>query len=216
VPDEDEQDRLSSVQERWAGARPIPGLTWGRDLPGDNFVSKAASYGVFGPDQAVLEIGAGYGRLFDAALRQRQPFRRYVAVDISERNVRHLEERFAQDSLAVVHGAIETVSLDERFDGVLSSLTIKHLYPTFVPGLQNVARHLEPGAIVVFDLIEQRVDGDLQYVHGDTKTYTRRYTRAQVEELLPQASLELVALDQVVHEPGTPKRLLVVARHTGT
>ncbi|MGH2980280.1 MAG: class I SAM-dependent methyltransferase [Solirubrobacterales bacterium] len=211
APDDDEQEALSlsRVQDRWAGSRPALGLTWGMDLAGDNFVSKAASYGVFGPDRAVLEIGAGYGRLFDATLRQQRPFKRYVAVDISEKNVRHLEERFAADSLQVVHAAIETVSLDERFDSVVSSLTIKHLYPTFVPALQNVERHLAPGAIVVFDLIEQRVEGELQYVHSGT--YVRRYTRSQVAELIPQASLELVTLDHVVHEPG-PKRLLVVAR----
>lgn len=191
---------------RWRERAPHKALTWGIELSGDAFIAKAEPHGVFGPDKAVLEIGPGYGRLLSACLDRGLAFRRYVAVDISASNVRHLSERFDRDDVDFVHADIETASLDERFDAVLSSLTLKHLYPSFEAALRNVERRLNPGAKLIFDLIEgepRRTAPDVDYV--------RVYSRGEVEEILSAVRLESVEFDQVEHAPGW-ERLLVVAR----
>jgi SAM-dependent methyltransferase/CBS domain-containing protein len=194
-------------QVRWRKARPNEGLTWGIEISGDAFVAKAESYGVFGPDKTILEIGPGYGRLLRAVIERGQPFREYVAVDISPANVSYLTEEFDRSDVHVINADIETVSLEQRFDAVLSSLTLKHLYPSFEAALRNVERHLNPGATVIFDLIE----GQLAGFAPDGVTYLRCYSRADVEALLSQVGLALLAFDHVEHSPGQV-RLLVVAR----
>jgi 2-polyprenyl-3-methyl-5-hydroxy-6-metoxy-1,4-benzoquinol methylase len=211
-----EEELLARVHDRWRRSRPTRQLSWGPTVTGDNFVSKAASYGVYGKGKAVLEVGPGWGRLLEACLRQGLSFEKYVGVEISDKNVRHLKEKFPQASVRILHGAIETLSLDERFDSMISSLTFKHLYPSFLGALVAVERHLNPGAVLVFDLIEQKVAGPRQYFVGgregeETGHYVRRYTRSQIGELLSRSSLELVTYDKVMHHPSA-SRLVVVAR----
>jgi SAM-dependent methyltransferase len=192
---------------RWRQVEPDEGLTWDKEVSGDAFVAKAKSYGAFGADKAILEIGPGYGRLLRACLRRKLTFARYLAVDISPTNVKYLIKQFKRTDVDVMVGDIETVKLDERFDVVLSSLVLKHLYPTFEKALRNVKRHLNPGATVIFDLVEGTHHG----FQEDTVTYIRAYSRAEVEEILSNVPLELVAFDEVEHDPEYP-RLLVVAR----
>jgi SAM-dependent methyltransferase len=215
VPEEqNEQETRSRVHERWEIARPtVNCLTWALEVVGDNFIKKAAEYGVFGEGRTVLEVGGGYGRLLEATIRLEMPFKRYLAVDISEQNVRHLQERFPDDAIRIVHSPVESATLDEPIDSVMSSATFKHFYPTFEPALQNLEPQLTPGAIVVFDLIEKQVEGKLNYWEPDGR-YTCRYTRPEIEAHLNAAKLELQAFDQVSHDPG-PTRLLVIARKPG-
>ena len=197
------------AQVMWRMAQPTATwLTWGMEITGEAFIAKAESHGVFGPDKAILEIGPGYGRLLAECLRRELPFKKYVAVDISPANVKHLGETFDRDDFAVVNDDIETVTLDDRFDVVFSSLTLKHLYPSFETALRNVARHLNPGATVIFDVPEGEFSS---FSPADDVTYVRGYSRAELEGMLPGIPLELVAFDEVVHAPGQ-ERLLVVAR----
>jgi CBS domain-containing protein len=194
---------------RWRESRPGKALTWGIELSGEAFVAKAESYGAFGPGNAILEIGPGYGRLLRSILDRELQFERYVAVDLSATNVRHLKRLFDREEIEVIQADIEQVSLDETFDVVLSSLTLKHMYPSFEAALRNVARHLNPGAKAIFDLKEgesTRYTPDIDYM--------RVYSRPEVEEILSAVPLELVAFDEVEHAPGWT-RLLVVARKPG-
>ena len=194
----------------WRAARPRKGLTWGRELSGEAFVAKADSHGAFAAGQAILEIGPGYGRLLREILRRKLPFERYVAVDISPANAEYLRKEFARSDVSVIVGDVESVELEGRFDLVLSSLTLKHLYPSFEAGLRNVARHLNFGARVIFDLIENE---PRQFFPADGPVYVRWYSREEVEEILSSVALELVAFDEVEHDPDYV-RLLVVARKT--
>ncbi len=210
-----EQHRVAELtpheraQVMWRMAQPTAvSLTWGIDITGEAFIAKAESYGVFGPDQAILEIGPGYGRLLAECLRRELPFRKYVGVDIAPANAKHLAEQFDRDDFEVVNADIETVSLDDRFDVVFSSLTLKHLYPSLETALRNVERHLNPGATVIFDVPEGEFSS---FYPGDDVTWVRGYSRAEMEAILPGIPLELVAFDEVVHAPGYG-RLLVVAR----
>lgn len=193
-------------KSRWRQAPPDAGLTWGDDVSGDAAVDVADRYGVFGPDHAVLEIGPGYGRILGAALARGAQFRRYVGLDLSEENVRHLRATFVDPRVEIVCGDVESASFDEPLDAAYSFLTFKHIYPTFARALENLARQLRPGGRVVFDLIE----GSREYFHRDQVTFMREYTREQAAELVAGAGLGLVAFDRVDHAPGRT-RLLVVA-----
>jgi SAM-dependent methyltransferase len=126
-------------------AKPQAGLTWNHEISGESFIAKAERYGAFAPHSAILEIGPGYGRLLRECLRRALPFREYVGVDISSQNVDYLQTHFARDGVQFLLGDIEFVHLDRRFDALLSSLTLKHLYPSFEPALRNVKQSLNPG-----------------------------------------------------------------------
>jgi SAM-dependent methyltransferase len=191
---------------RWRNAAPNRTLTWGARLSGGAFVRKAESYGAYGPGKTILEVGPGYGRLFRECLRRELEFHRYVAIDISEKNVEYLRRELGRDDTEVILGDIESVSFDQTFDSVLSSLTFKHLYPSFEQALRNIERHLNPGSTVIFDLVE----GD-QALFEPAGSYNRAYSRTEVSQILRDCSLELVTFDEVQHHPDFT-RLLVVAR----
>jgi SAM-dependent methyltransferase len=194
-------------RKRWRHAQPDTNLTWGYEVSGDAFVAKAGEHGAFGPGKAVLEIGPGYGRLLAAALERGVEFGTYVGVDLSPDNVRHLEASFPRPNVRFVCADAETVALEGPFDTVISSLTLKHLFPSFEAALTNVARQMRPGGRAIFDLIE----GERRYFESDGVTYIRWYTRAEIEAILDRAGLELVAYDQVRHI-AEATRLLVVAQ----
>jgi SAM-dependent methyltransferase len=195
---------------RWRAAEPDMHLTWGIEVGGHPFIEKASSYGVFGPAAAVLEVGPGYGRLLAAALDRGVEFGSWLGVDLSAHNVEHLGTTFRQANVRFVQDDIETLSLDAPVSSMISSLTFKHLFPSFENALRRVARLVRPGGVVAFDLIE----GHGRLVEADGVTYVRSYGRGEVEEIVDRAGLELVAFDRVLHHPDHPTtaRLLVVAR----
>src|SRR5262245_1669487 len=176
-------------QVRWQTAKPDQGLTWGYELTGDAFVRKVDSYGGFGSEKSILELGPGYGRLAKSVLDLGLPFRRYVAVDLSETNVTHLREVVTDPRFEFACGDAQTVALDESFDTAFSSLMFKHIYPSFFRALENVRAHLNPGGRVMFDLIE----GDREYFEQDDVTFIRHYSRDEVQAMLEEAGLALVA-----------------------
>jgi SAM-dependent methyltransferase len=204
------EDPASRATSRWRTSQPDERLTWGMPVSGAAFVRAANGYGAFEPDRAVLEIGPGYGRLVEAALQEGLPFRRWLGVDLSEDTVSRFNARFADQPVHAVAGDVASLALGEQFGTMLSSLTFKHLYPTFERALDTITRHLEPGGLAIFDLME----GDRRFFERhDHRTYIRQYTRAEATALVGKAGLEMVALDTVEHD-SDPRhhRLLVVAR----
>ena len=194
-------------RERWRLCKPSISLTWEKDLSGDNFISKVSSFDVFSHEKTVLEIGPGYGRLLKSCMEKKIPFRKYVGVDISAENVKYLQENFQMPTINIIHADVEKVSLEESFDVVLSSLTFKHLYPSFEKALSNVMNYVNPGSMFFFDLIE----GNSRYFEKDNTTYIRWYNKSEILEILKCVNLELVTFDQVQHDQDYI-RLLVVAR----
>ena len=172
-------------------------------------MSKLSSYGVFSSEKSILEIGAGYGRLLKSCLRRGIPFKQYTAIDISSKNVEYLREHFQREDVQIVLGDVEKVSFNTRFDVVYSSLTFKHLYPSFEKALRNVTNFANPGCMFFFDLME----GERRGFESDGTTYSRWYTRSEILEILSRTAIEFVAFDQVRHAPGY-SRLLVIARQT--
>lgn len=208
------RDRSKS---RWRQAKPSKALTWGRSVTGDAFIERVESYGGFGADKRVLEIGPGYGRLLRACMDRDTPFGSYTMVDLSERNIAHLRREFPDPRVTTVVGDAEGMSLGRRFDLVLSSLTFKHLFPDFTLALRNSSLHLEEDGMIFFDLLESRAVDRLfrtgTYFENET-TYIRRYTRREVGEILDALPLDLVGFDTVSHDADN-RRLLVVARKSG-
>jgi SAM-dependent methyltransferase len=196
----------AQTRTRWQRATPSPGLTWGKELTGEAFVSKVESYASFDDGTTVLEVGPGYGRILRSFLTRGIPFKEYYALDISDQNIEYLRQRFPQPAVHFMRADIEGASLAFQFDVGLSSLTFKHLYPSFEASLRNCSRYMSPGARFIFDLIE----GTQAHLVNYGRAYTRKYRREEVLEILGRAGLELVAFDEVVHDRQHP-RLLVVA-----
>lgn len=203
---EEPQELWERSRVRWRNAAPVGHLTWGREISGDHFVSKMSQHGAFASGRALLEIGPGYGRLLKSILKAQAPFRTYLGVDLSAQNVEFLTKTFSDPRIAFRQDDIETRHFDERFDVVFSSLTFKHLFPSFEKVLQNIAQALNPGALVFFDLIE----GSAEHFEHDGVTYLRHYTKEEVSGILKRCGLRLSAWDEVEHTPEQ-KRLLVVA-----
>jgi SAM-dependent methyltransferase len=195
------------AKRRWREASPEAGLAWGEQVSGEPAVEAADSYGLFGPEAIVVEIGPGYGRILSAALGRGVAFRRWIGVDLSEQNVQHLRGTFDDPRIEIVHGDAESVDVGEPIDSALSFLTFKHIYPSFQAALANLGGQLRPGGTIAFDLIE----GSRRYFHRDNHTFMREYTRDEAAEIVGAAGLELVAIDEVVHAPGRT-RMLIVAR----
>lgn len=199
-------DAPELAKSRWRATAPGPGLTWGKELTGDAFVDRAVAHHAFGPERMVLEIGPGYGRILRTCLERSLPFHRWVGLDLSAEHVRHLSREFPDPRIEFIEGDAESARLDTPVDTVISSLTFKHIYPSFELALRNIAGQLSERGLVLFDLIE----GSRRYFERDEITYIREYSREEVRKLLARAPLELVGFDTVAHDPEHV-RLLVVA-----
>jgi len=193
-------------REVWHSATPSVHLTWRMELTGDNFIAKARFYGAFQTPQSILEIGPGYGRLLSSILNWKLPFKKYTGLDISPNNVSFLQKKFGNDKICFIQGDADNAKLNDKFDVVISSLTFKHLYPTFEKALVNITSSVNPGGKFVFDLME----GERTFVERDTNAYSRQYTKPKVLKILENCGLKLVAFDNVEHA-RTLSRLLVVA-----
>ena len=195
-------------RSRWREASPTTNLTWDEELTGEAFIAKVAANGGFGPETDVLEIGPGYGRLLRECLGTGAEFRSYLGVDLSAENVAHLTESFGTDAISFVNADIENVELDREVSLVISSLTLKHIYPSFERALANVAQFVRSGGRFVIDLIE----GDRLYWEHDRATYIRHYSREEVREILERIGLTDVSFDEVEHSPGRTRLLVVATR----
>ncbi len=204
---ESTEDTWQRSRLRWRAVSPDAGLTWGKELSGDAFVARLADYDAFTPEAAILEIGPGYGRLLAACLAAEAPFREYLGVDLSATNVTRLRERFDDPRIEFVNADVEQMTLDRSYDVLMSSLTFKHLYPSFERALANCAGHMRAGGLLFFDLIE----GSRRMFETDGATYVRCYTRPEVQETVERVGLELAGFSEVEHDEQH-RRLLTVAR----
>lgn len=204
-----ERERPGDVWERsrarWRGAQPDAALTWGAEISGDAFIESAAAHGAFGAGKSVVEIGPGYGRLLGSALAHGVEFARWTGVDLSAENVRHLSERFDDERVSFMHADAETVTLDEQADSLISSLTFKHLFPSFESALVNLAAQLRPGAVAAIDFIE----GERSFFEPDGVTFIRWYTRDELRAIYERVGFELRAFDEVWHHPDVSRLLAV-------
>lgn len=204
---ESREEAWERSRTRWRAAQPNAHLTWDVELTGDAFIDRAEHHGAFGEGRHVVEVGPGYGRLVGTVLARNLPFGSYTGVDLSAENVAHLTEKFPDARVAFVHGDVEEVRFEAPVDAVMSSLTFKHLFPSFEKAVANLASQMAPGALLLFDLIE----GSRRFFEEDGVTYIRAYERPEVEAMLVGCGVDLVAFEEVRHHPSLA-RLLVVGR----
>ena len=204
---ESREEAWERSRTRWRAARPTAHLTWDVELTGGAFIDRAEHHGAFGEGRHVVEVGPGYGRLLATVLERGLPFDSYTGVDLSAENVDHLAAKFPDGRVSFVHADVEEVRFEQPVDAVMSSLTFKHLFPSFERALANLASQLAPGAVVLFDLIE----GSRRFFEEDGVTYIRAYERGEIETILAACHLDVVAFEEVRHHPSLA-RLLVVGR----
>lgn len=204
---ESREEAWERSRARWREAKPTANLTWDVELTGDAFIDRAMHHGAFGEGRHVVEVGPGYGRLLGTVLERELPFAAYTGLDLSAENVAHLREKFPDERVSFVHADVEEVRFEAPVDAVLSSLTFKHLFPSFEKALANLSSQMADGGVVLFDLIE----GSRRFFEEDGVTYIRAYERPEIETMLGACGLDVVAFEEVRHHPSLA-RLLVVGR----
>jgi SAM-dependent methyltransferase len=133
-------------------------------------------------------------------------FEHWTGVDLSEKNVDHLRSQFQDDRFTFQVGDATDAVIDGTWNLLVSSLTLKHIYPSFEPALRNLLQYSTPDAQLIFDLIE----GEGRMFESNRVTYIRRYSRPELRDMLDRLGLRNVVFDTVVHTTEYP-RLLVVA-----
>lgn len=207
------RSRWERARMRWRESGPNEDLTLGEWLTGRGFADKLSEYGGIGAEKSLLEVGPGYGRLIGTILEMSLPFQRYLGVDISLKNVEWLEANYRSAHVHFRLADAETDSLGGFFNTAFCSLTMQHFYPTFERVLLNIRRHLLPGCLLVFDILEARRLWPRGFFepYASWKSYVRTYTKAEVVRILQVTGFGLVAFDTVLHGANC-RRLLVVAR----
>jgi SAM-dependent methyltransferase len=152
---------------------------------------------------AVLEIGAGYGRIPLYLARERDvTWSAFCALDISETMLRRLAEyrlRFTpgETPLYLLCASADELPIrDDSVDTVLTSVVFLHMGKSFVArAVAEIARVLRPGGSIVFDasfpnarnpsnLLLQAKPKRLR-----SPNYMKFWTRREVESLLESSGL---------------------------
>lgn len=144
----------------------------------------------------------------------------YVGLDISAYWTRQLTAEFGRlPNVELVQGAAEdadTLFAGRQFNVIVSLLTWKHLYPDFSAAARSCRNLLAADGRLIFDVPETGVAWRVQAdepsgkFEQETGTFTRTYSRDEVETLLPSAGLAVAAFDEIEHAIGK-RRLLTVA-----
>ncbi len=218
--------------EIWKISSPDKALTWGKKITGDVFVELAQKYCKFTPEKSILELGPGYGRILESLLRKKIPFKDYTGVDISKNNIDMLKDHFKLGNYEFFEGSFSDINLPKKYDIVLSSLVLKHQYPTFHESLKRISKFINNSGILIFDLLENtdlgtgrnRLNEIIELGPGKTKlrfykwqkngpgTYIGIYTKNEVSLLMKDLPLEILHFDKVIHHPDKGERLVVVAK----
>lgn len=202
-------------KKRWRECRPDAGLTWGKTIDGKAMLAAIERYAGCLDGKYVLEVGPGYGRLCDEIVNSRHNPMAWVGLDISPANVAYLSKWWDYAPFRFVCADAETVTPDaivergkhvNRFDVLVSFVTLHHFHPTWQRALTNLSDLLMPGAVVIFDCHE----GEQRYSEPDG-TYIASYLRGEVSSLLASAGYQLVEIGNIKHDPAH-ERMLVVAR----
>ena len=192
-----------------AGRTAAPGhdLTWERELGGGNFIAAADRLDMFGTDKNILEVGPGYGRLLTSLIEAGIEYNSYVGIDISQNQVDHLNEKFADDRHTFIQGDIQSIDLQQSYDTLISSLTFKHLFPSCKSALKNLHRYMTEEGCILIDFIE----GERRFFETDDVTYIRQYSRQELTQLFEEAGFSIAQFEQIEHMPWvyqTPPRML--------
>jgi SAM-dependent methyltransferase len=202
-------------------------------MSGESLWTLYRRYHQFTANDAILEIGPGYGRLLRTALETNVPFQSYTGVELSRARVDRLRSEFAVDNVGFVVADIDTWKSTSRFDAILCSSTFEHLYPDCRTALGNIRRHLAPGADVFIDFIGgvprkvlgidlapltnkliYKMKSSAGWFESDG-TYIRIYPVGELRQIFAGCGYAVHAIDRCtlgVGRGGPVIRLVVVAR----
>ncbi len=199
----------SLVKGAWVNAQPNAGLTWNKEMTGDNFVAlmrrTAGESAKFG---RVCEVGPGYGRVLRTILGGAGAMDSYLGVDLSKANVEHLTKTFGGENVRFMVGDFVKDDVPGQFDTVYSSAVFMHLYPSIEGALRKCMSLLAPGGRVCFDVSM----GGQRYIDPQLQLYVRQYSEPELRELVQQAGFS--SFDIETEEEFAPGRkgLFVCAR----
>jgi SAM-dependent methyltransferase len=196
-------DKIDPLK-RWRERQSAAALTWKRMIKGDAFV-RAVEH-LITPETDVLEFGHGYGRLLMSLLTHRVVFGEYCGVDVSQFFHDHCEEAFGP-RFNFVLGDCQEVKLDKEFGFFMSSLTLKHMYPTWEKAMRNAYHHLLPWSYIAIDFKEGEENGHFE----PTGYWISKYRQKTISEILKKIGFRNIQYDEVAHTPDK-KRLLVIAQ----
>jgi len=207
-------------------------------IDGNSFVELACKHLEFKNEKNMLELGSGYGRILSSILKKKVPFDKFTGIDASPNNVKMLCEKFENPKINFVNGLFSEVQLKNEYDIVLSSLTLKHQYPTFYESLKNISKFVKTGGKLFFDLIENKGKSPgresldtLLHLGPEKKTwseslsqsdrtpwkmgsdtYIGEYTKNEISQILEKIPLKLLSYDTVIHDPESGGRIVVIAQ----
>jgi SAM-dependent methyltransferase len=107
----------------------------------------------------VLEVGCGRGGGAAFVFERHQPAS-LVGLDLSESEIAHCRRRYARPGLRFVAGDAERLPFPDASFDVVVNVESSHSYPNMSRFLEEVARVLRPGGVLLFaDLRHTSVDG---------------------------------------------------------
>jgi cyclopropane fatty-acyl-phospholipid synthase-like methyltransferase len=211
-------------QRRWSGDEPAADLTWGSLMTGDSLWALYEKYRQFAPNDKILEIGPGYGRLLKTALDRKIPFQSYTALELSKPRVDRLRREFNLRKVHFIQGDIDIWTESSKFNVVICSSTFEHLYPDCRKALKNVQHHLTSTADVFIDFIGNTQRTMFSHFIDNTQrkivyfepngTYIRVYPKEDLFRLFAECGFTVRAIDTCTlgrAKRGPVNRLVVVA-----
>jgi SAM-dependent methyltransferase len=219
------EDPMARSKARWRCSEAEPWLTWGSVMTGDSFIDAITEHVDLAglPERKILEVGPGYGRLLATLLRRGHAYRSYTGLELSEDRVRQLGAKYANARTRFVWGDAMSEHVETDCDLFLCAATFEHLYPNFVPTLQNVQRQLAIGAWACVDFVQLDPEMLVSEAWFETKdwggAFVRVYARAELERLFSGCGFEIAGIASVSpgRGPGGEiiNRILMCARNAG-
>ena len=142
--------------------------TTGAVLPSGRALTRALARYVSqdGPPRRVLEVGPGTGAVTARIVRMLRPEDRFDLVELNDRFVARLHQRFAEepafrqvaDRSRVLHQGVETLPVDERYDLIISGLPLNNFSVELVEQILTSLRALlaTRGTLSFFEYIAIR------------------------------------------------------------
>lgn len=135
--------------------------TTGAILPSSRALGKALAWyvGQSPEEQWILEVGPGTGAVTRWILARMRPQDHLDLVELNERFVAQLHQRFASDShfqvragqVRIFHIPIEQLAEDRQYDRIISGLPLNNFQPAEVQQIfEKMIRLLRPGGVLSF------------------------------------------------------------------
>lgn len=198
---------------RWRQGDEVEGLTWGVLLDGKQVLDTFIKLGcVIRPNDIVLEVGPGYGRIFEA-FRKKFQFKRWYMVEVNPTYCKKLGEKFKEDTrLKILNQDVNQLSLPEPFDIGISTLTFLHLYPDFSQGLGAIIKHIKSNGRFLLELPPPSRDQCAYCDYGAVQCVINSYSEKSVLDFIELSGASLESSGVVQYEVEGKTQILYCIR----